>query len=257
MFLGLYAEMVRNRAFQMNDTGGPPDLSYYTSVNGAGSSSSINLDSSVPLNNVLTHTLRLDVTTVKSGGRAGFSNEGWWGMRIQPGEKYKASFFVKSNKYTGPLTVSIESSSGTVLAKATVPSISSSFKKYTVELAPSVKSVSTNNVFVISTSSTSAAGSSIWFDVISLFPPTFKNRPNGLRADIGQILANSKPSFFRFPGGNNIEGVNAQSRWKWNETIGRAFFLLWNPLYYFDLSHQVLSCHVGPIETRPGRIGGM
>lgn len=214
--------MVRNRAFQMNDTGGAPDLSYYSSVNGGGSSSSINLDSSVPLNNLLTHTLRLDVTAVKQGGRAGFSNEGWWGMRIQPGEKYNASFWAKSNKYTGSLTVSIESSTGTVLAKATIPSISSNFKKYTVELAPSVTSTSTSNVLVISTSSPSASGSSIWFNVISLFPPTFKNRQNGLRADIGQTLANSKPSFFRFPGGNNIEGINAQSRWKWNETIGMA-----------------------------------
>ncbi|KAG2183915.1 hypothetical protein INT44_008926, partial [Umbelopsis vinacea] len=226
---GIYAEMIRNRAFQMNDTGGTPDLAHYSSVNGGGSSSTIHLDSAVPFNDVLTHTLRLDITQVKQGGRAGFSNEGWEGIRIQPGEKYTASFFAKSSKYTGPLTVSIESSSGTVLAKATVPSVSSSFKKYTIELAPSVKTTTTDNVFVISTSTTNASGS-IWFDVISLFPPTFKNRANGLRADIGQIMADTKPSFFRFPGGNNIEGINAQSRWKWNETIG-------------------------PIETRPGRLG--
>jgi alpha-N-arabinofuranosidase len=39
-----------------------------------------------------------------------------------------------------------------------------------------------------------------------------------------------KPKFLRCPGGNNIEGQSIQTRWKWNETIG-------------------------PLETRPGRIG--
>jgi alpha-N-arabinofuranosidase len=216
--------MIRNRAFQMNDTGGAPDLSHYSSVNSDGSSSSINLDSTVPLNDVLTHTLRLDVSKVASGGRVGFSNEGFWGIRVQPKETYNASFYVKSNKYTGPLTVSLESSSGKVLASATVPSISSNFTQYSVNLKPSVTQVSTDNVFVISTSSSSAAGSSIWFDVISLFPPTYKNRKNGLRADLGQILADTKPSFFRFPGGNNIEGQTIQTRWKWNETIGKKSY---------------------------------
>jgi alpha-N-arabinofuranosidase len=178
----------------------------------------------VPLNDVLTHTLRLDVSKIASGGRAGFSNEGFWGIRVQPKEAYNASFWAKSNNYTGPLTISLESSSGKVLANATISSISSTFKQYSVTLNPSVTEVSTDNVFVISTSSSSATGSSIWFDVISLFPPTYKNRKNGLRADIAQILADTKPSFFRFPGGNNIEGQTIETRWKWNETIGMQSF---------------------------------
>ena len=28
------------------------------------------------------------------------------------------------------------------------------------------------------------------------------------------------PAFFRFPGGNNLEGDTIEGRWKWNETIG-------------------------------------
>ncbi|KAI8065415.1 glycoside hydrolase superfamily [Gongronella butleri] len=225
---GLYGEMIRNRAFQMNDTGGAPDLAYYASINGAGASSTIALDASVPLNDVLTHTLRLDVKTV--GKRAGFSNEGYWGIRVAPNELYTASFWAKSDKFTGPLTVSLESTSGTILATATVPKINSTFAKYQVSLKSNAHTTTTDNVFVVSTADASAAGASIWFDVISLFPPTFKNRRNGLRADVGQILADGKPSFFRFPGGNNIEGSTIAQRWKWNETIG-------------------------PIETRPGRMG--
>ncbi|OZJ01748.1 hypothetical protein BZG36_05243 [Bifiguratus adelaidae] len=227
---GLYAEQIRNRAFQMNDTGGPPDLSYYNLIQDGGSSASIALDSTVSLNYVLTHTLRLDVRGVGSGGRAGFSNEGWWGIRISPDETYNASFWAKSNNYTGPLNVSIESTSGSVLASAVVKGISSNFTKYSVQLTPKVSNTTTDNIFAITTSSQEANGASIWFDVISLFPPTYKNRPNGLRADIAQIVQNTAPSIFRFPGGNNLEGQTIEQRWKWNETVG-------------------------PIELRPGRLG--
>ena len=39
-------------------------------------------------------------------------------------------------------------------------------------------------------------------DMISLFPgDTWKNRPQGLRADMVQLLADMKPGFIRFPGG--------------------------------------------------------
>jgi len=42
----------------------------------------------------------------------------------------------------------------------------------------------------------------IALDEISLFPEkTFHNRPNGLRADLAQIIADLHPKFVRFPGG--------------------------------------------------------
>ena len=34
---------------------------------------------------------------------------------------------------------------------------------------------------------------------------TVSIRENGMRADLAQPLADLKPSFFRFPGGNNLE----------------------------------------------------
>jgi alpha-N-arabinofuranosidase len=55
---------------------------------------------------------------------------------------------------------------------------------------------------------------------VSLFPPTYKNRPNGLRPDIMQLLADMKPSFLRFPGGNYLEGPNYDNRFNWKQTIG-------------------------------------
>jgi alpha-L-arabinofuranosidase len=39
-------------------------------------------------------------------------------------------------------------------------------------------------------------------DMVSLFPQkTFRNRKNGLRKDLAQMIADIKPRFVRFPGG--------------------------------------------------------
>ena len=56
--------------------------------------------------------------------------------------------------------------------------------------------------------------------LVSLFPPTYKDRPNGNRVDIMELLAAMKPRFLRFPGGNYLEGPNYENRFNWKETIG-------------------------------------
>jgi alpha-L-arabinofuranosidase len=61
----------------------------------------------------------------------------------------------------------------------------------------------------------------IWFDVVSLFPrDTFKGRPNGLRPDLAQALADLKPAFVRFPGGAIVGGLNLDNRIQWKNSIG-------------------------------------
>ena len=58
-------------------------------------------------------------------------------------------------------------------------------------------------------------------DMVSLFPTkTWKNRPNGLRADMVQMLADMKPGFVRFPGGCIVEGHYLTGRYQWKTTIG-------------------------------------
>jgi len=60
----------------------------------------------------------------------------------------------------------------------------------------------------------------VWLGFVSLFPPTWKNRPNGLRRDLMQMLVDLKPAFLRFPGGNYLEGLTIDQRFKWWETLG-------------------------------------
>jgi alpha-L-arabinofuranosidase len=51
-----------------------------------------------------------------------------------------------------------------------------------------------------------------WLDMVSLFPhKTWKNRPNGLRPDLAEMLAGLKPAFVRFPGGCWVEGDTMNS----------------------------------------------
>jgi alpha-N-arabinofuranosidase len=60
----------------------------------------------------------------------------------------------------------------------------------------------------------------IWFQEVSLFAPTYKDRANGNRTDLSQLLDEAHPKFLRFPGGNFVEGDNFNERFNWKQTIG-------------------------------------
>jgi alpha-L-arabinofuranosidase len=64
------------------------------------------------------------------------------------------------------------------------------------------------------------SGHTFYFGLVSLFGETFKGRRNGLRKDIAEAFYDMRPKFLRFPGGNNLEGISHDTRWKWFETIG-------------------------------------
>jgi len=221
---GLYAELIKNRALSVKSSGG--NLEGYAPVNSIEGAGRIYLSHDHPLNSVLTTSLRLNVLeNVDSNGRVGISNSGYWGIPIRPDyTSYRASFYAKGDGYTGPLSISIESTDGSIVyASASIPSITESFAKYEVTLTPDpsmISDPSLDNVFVIATNGAVSANASIFFNVVSLFPPTFNNRPNGMRIDLAQKLKDMKPSFFRFPGGNFLEGNTIDERFIWEETIG-------------------------------------
>jgi alpha-L-arabinofuranosidase len=56
-------------------------------------------------------------------------------------------------------------------------------------------------------------------DWVSLFPPTFKDRPNGLRPDLARHLADLKPAFARYPGGCYVEGLSWESAPDWRTMV--------------------------------------
>ena len=87
---------------------------------------------------------------------------------------------------------------------------------------------STNNFFFVEFPI--GSNGSFEFNLLSCFPPTYKDRVNGARTDIAQVFADLKPGFVRLPGGDDLEGLTVPERFIWNNTIG-------------------------PLENRPGRRG--
>jgi alpha-N-arabinofuranosidase len=211
---GLYGELVRNRSFK-EDAKEPAHWSLIQE----GASASMSLDTTQPLNGATPTSLKLTITEAGKNQRAGIANEGFWGIPVRPGTRYRASFYAKASPdYKGPITVSLVSNEGgTVHASAQVPALTGAWKRYEVVLNSTAKSeTSAKNRLLLST----ANKGTVWFGMVSLFPPTFHNRPNGNRQDLMQILADMKPSFLRFPGGNYLEGNTIETRFDWKKTIG-------------------------------------
>ena len=69
---GLYAELIRNRAF-LDDPASP---AHWSAVNGNGAAAAIAVDTSQPLNATIATSLRVEVTRASSGLPAGVADEG-------------------------------------------------------------------------------------------------------------------------------------------------------------------------------------
>jgi alpha-N-arabinofuranosidase len=93
------------------------------------------LDSSQPLNGENQESLKLSVSSLPAGGRAGFANDGYFGIPVTPGTTYHLSFYARADAgFADPLTASLESSTGQVWARASIPALTSSWAKYTATL---------------------------------------------------------------------------------------------------------------------------
>jgi len=210
---GLYAELVQNRAL-LDD----PTTPVHWSMVASGSSASIQLDDKQPLNSALPMSLRLNAPEAEETHPVGIANEGYWGIPIKADTRYRASFYAKAAPgFTGGITVSIQSPDGaTVYAQGKAEGISQEWKQYEVVLQTGKLNPTTKARYVLSIQKPGT----IWFSLVSLFPPTWKDRPNGFRKDLIQMMLDLKPRFLRFPGGNYLEGDTVKNRFDWKKTVG-------------------------------------
>jgi alpha-N-arabinofuranosidase len=139
-------------------------------------------------------------------------HSGWWGIPIKP-QPYKASFWVKRGLGSAPIqgTIQVALASltdGRTYATASFPgsSVAEDWKQLSATLHPTAAAPDTNNVFSL-TLFVASHDQAVWINLVSLFPPTFKNRPNGLRIDLSEALQDLKPKFIRIPGGCNLQGL--------------------------------------------------
>nr|6ZPS_AAA Chain AAA, MgGH51 [Meripilus giganteus]6ZPV_AAA Chain AAA, MgGH51 [Meripilus giganteus]6ZPW_AAA Chain AAA, MgGH51 [Meripilus giganteus]6ZPX_AAA Chain AAA, MgGH51 [Meripilus giganteus]6ZPY_AAA Chain AAA, MgGH51 [Meripilus giganteus]6ZPZ_AAA Chain AAA, MgGH51 [Meripilus giganteus]6ZQ0_AAA Chain AAA, MgGH51 [Meripilus giganteus]6ZQ1_AAA Chain AAA, MgGH51 [Meripilus giganteus] len=218
---GLYAELLQNRAFQQVTPNTAAALAAWHPISNA--KLAVIQDPS-PVSNALPNSLQFSVPS-GSSGRVGFTNEGFWGIKVDSTWTYKASLFFRfptSSSFSGALTVGLQTNAGRVLAQNStqIRGTTTKWTQINLELHPTASAPDVSNSFFVTIDGAAGAGQTINFAMFSLFPPTFKNRPNGLRADIAETLAEMGPSFFRFPGGNNLEGQTTATRWQWNATVG-------------------------------------
>ena len=98
-----------------------------------------------------------------------------------------------------------------------ISSLLLNWQHFTCDLYTSgVTDVSGDNRFTIYASSYG----DLYFDVVTVMPPTWKDRPNGLRPDLAEKLADLKFKFIQFPGGCTAESYKMSECWNWKNSIG-------------------------------------
>ena len=200
---GLYAELIQNRSFE-DDAKAPV---HWT----ASGNASASLSQEKPLNQAQTYSLKVAVN-----GKGAVTNDGFWGINAVKGQPYRLSFFSRG-KFKGTMTAALVSSDGTQVY-ASAPLDQKVSKKWTKSTATLTSNADDPRAhFVIRLE----GKGNVWFDVVSLFPPTFNNRPNGLRPDLANMLKDLHPKFVRFPGGCFVEGQDSpDNAFRWERTIG-------------------------------------
>jgi alpha-N-arabinofuranosidase len=211
---GLYAELIRNRAF-LDD---PKNPAHWNAVDDSDSAATIALDPANPFNDKLTNSLRVTIENANRAHPAGVANGGYWGIPVQPNTRYRATLIARADSdYAGPLTVSIVSDDGkTVYATEKISKLSTKWNRFEVKLKTGRLAPTAKARFQI----TRDRPGTIWLAFASLFPPTWNDRPNGFRKDLMQMLIDLNPKFLRFPGGNYLEGNTIETRFEWKKTLG-------------------------------------
>lgn len=221
---GLYAEQIQNRSFEYSPTEKKDwnPLSYWEYISPGYSYGRISVETSSPINKNNPHYIILDVEHIgkeekyQGPSGVGIKNMGFAGIVVKAGEQYDLSLFARQLSISPvTLSVSLQNTKGDVLAETSITTSSTNWQKYSATLLAKA-GFDTASLVIMATTTGKFA-----LDVVSLFPEnTFKKRPNGLRADLAQLLADMKPAFIRFPGGCLSHGDGLGNMYRWKNTIG-------------------------------------
>lgn len=233
---GLYSEMVKNRDFEtvnipqnsmwggnimMTRAGWKErkwfgnELDGWEMVADGETKGDISLQKENSLNIKNPHYLELEV--LEMGKKTGLVNNGYWGMHFKNSSVYLLSFYAQtSDNEVFDVNIALQNTDGSkTFSKSEIKNVGGNWKRYEVKLKTKGESIH-GRLFL----SINKPGR-INFDVVSLFPEdTYNKRPNGLRADLVEMLKQLQPSFLRFPGGAIVGGMNLDNRIQWKNSIG-------------------------------------
>ena len=210
---GIYGELVRDRVPGRGFGG----LSHWPMVARGNAVVHVSVDETTGPSKSLPYSLKVSVESATKAGPGGVENDGYCGIPVRPNSTYSGFFYAKTDTAGVPVTVSlVNDRTGVAAATATVTGLTGDWGKFHYSLKTADVPVSSDNHLIL----TIEKSATVWLDLVSLFPPTYKDRGEGNRADIMEKLAAMHPKFLRLPGGNYLEGNHIAERFDWKKTIG-------------------------------------
>ena len=201
---GLYAELVKNRSFDF-----PQQLMGWDVFGNV----TVQDDDPFERN---PHYVRLAYAG-HDQKHTGIENEGFFGIGLKKDAQYRFTVWARGAGQSVRVELidnaSMEESQ--VLVSQDLKIDSPEWKQYEV-LLTSPQTIAKAHLRIFLTSP-----GPVDLEHVSLFPvDTWKGHKNGLRKDLVQALADTKPGVFRFPGGCIVEGTDLATRYNWKNSVG-------------------------------------
>jgi alpha-N-arabinofuranosidase len=213
---GLYGELVQDRTFQSSRS----DTENWIPVAVGTAKGSVEPDRATGPSAALAASEKITAVQADAADTYGIRNRGWWGVPVRANTTYTGSVFAKGDKAGAAAKVRVSliaNDSGKVLASAELPALTADWKQYSFSMKTGGDAGATaNNQIVVSVDHPGT----VWLQLLSVFGPTYKDRANGNRVDLMEMMAAMHPAFLRFPGGNYLEGNAIPERFDWKKTIG-------------------------------------
>jgi alpha-L-arabinofuranosidase len=158
------------------------------------------------------------VTFAADSGAYTLTNEGFRGMGVFKDKQYNFSILARVCEGENiTIKVQLIKGKGEIIGETTLSGIKGEWTKYEGSFISQATDAQAQLKVLFSGKGV------VDIDMVSLFPQdTWKQRKNGLRADLVQMLAGLKPGFVRFPGGCIVEGFDLSNRYQWKNTIGKV-----------------------------------
>lgn len=238
---GLYAELLRNRAFDdgilpqgctydaatkmiTSPTGWCSFFDCYEEEGIAAWTAAGDATMKLTADGTLHPNRRRALEVCFRSGR--IENDGFMGVPVQEGCSYRFYMFAKSEE-PARVTAAIASAKGEAYAAHTF-SVHGEYQKYECVLTSPVTDHDARLILF------SASEQPVTLGFTSLFPvDTFMGRENGLRKELAERLTALQPAFLRFPGGCIVEGFTEETAFRFKDSIGpvwerKPHWLLWS-----------------------------
>lgn len=205
---GIYAELIKNRSFEF-----AKPLMGWTIQRKKATEGEILVVNRKDVNTANPRYLQIN----NQNGTFGITNEGFKGIGVKKGLRYNFSVMYRQPASGVKLHLQLIGADNKVIGEGNLipEKTGDSWNKQSASFTATETDAKAKLAI------TFEGKGQIDLDMVSLFPSdTWKNRPQGLRKDMVQLLADMKPGFIRFPGGCIVEGMDLANRYQWKKTIG-------------------------------------